>query len=41
MPRFGCELQLPTAEQLVSRFDRTGDGRLTMSEFVAMLATTA
>lgn len=38
MRRFGCELSDADAAALVERFDRTGDGRLTMSEFVAMLA---
>jgi hypothetical protein len=38
MRRFGCDLAEADAGALVARFDRSGDGRLTMSEFVSMLS---
>jgi Ca2+-binding EF-hand superfamily protein len=39
MPRFGCSLSLPEAEAIIKQFDRTGNGRLSISEFVAMMAS--
>ncbi|KAA0146333.1 hypothetical protein FNF29_08106 [Cafeteria roenbergensis] len=41
MTRFGCSLDPAAADDLVARFDRSGDGTLSMSEFVSMLATAA
>jgi len=39
LSRFSCAVSVPEAQAVVRQFDRTGNGRLSFSEFVAMLAS--